>query len=122
LLAHRRGDRATFDRVYARLQDAWGESQPIQVLLTGLHEDVNGHLQRAKEGYLAFKESSRSSDLSLKSLGVRRSMSVNFYYMAEVMALRKELGAARELLDEAERLHSGKRMVAKKDPLLKGLN
>lgn len=122
LLAHRRGDRATFDRVYGRLQDAWGESQPIQVLLTGLHEDVNGHLQRAKEGYLAFKEASRSSDLSLKSLGLRRSMSVNFYYMAEVMALRKEPGAARELLDEAERLHPGKRMVAKKDPLLKGLN
>ena len=122
ILAHRRGDKATFDRVFARLQNAWGESQPIQVLLQGLREDANGQTQLARERFLAFKATCRSTETDQKSLGERRSMSVNLYYMAEAMALRKDLGAARELLDEAERLHPGKRLVAKKDPLLKGLN
>ena len=121
LVAHRRKDQATFERVYARLRNAWPEGQPIQVLLAGLREDFSGQPQRAKARYLAYQESCRTSDPVAKSVGERRSMSVNLYYMAEVMALRNESAAARALLEEANRLHPGKLLVAKKDPVMKGL-
>jgi len=121
ILAHRQGDRATFDPLFARLETAWAEKHPVRILLTGLHEDLSGNMPAAKARYLAFLEFCQKVDWPLKTLGERRTASVNLYNMAELLARRGESAAARRLLEEAERLHPGKRRVALKDPVMKGL-
>ena len=55
------------------------------------------------------------------STGERRTSSVNCYQMARILALKGDPDAARTLLAEAERLHAGKRQVARHDAVLKRL-
>jgi hypothetical protein len=122
ILAHRQGDQLAFDPLYARLRTAWTEHHPVRILLTGLHEDLSGKSPAAKVRFLAFLDDCKRVDWSLKTLGERRTTSVNLYHMAEVLGRHGDPAAARSLLDEAEKLHPGKRKVALKDPLLKRLS
>jgi tetratricopeptide (TPR) repeat protein/TolB-like protein len=122
ILAHRQGDQLAFDPLYARLRTAWTEHHPVRILLTGLHEDLSGKSPAAKVRFLAFLDDCKRVDWSLKTLGERRTTSVNLYHMAEVLGRHGDPAAARSLLDEAEKLHPGKRKVALKDPLLKSLS
>jgi serine/threonine-protein kinase len=121
MIAHRQGDRATFDPVYFRLQGSWAEGHPIRILLAGLHDDLAGNPEGARQRFLAYLEICRHQDWTLKTLSERRTTSVNLYHMAEVLGRKGDGAAARGLLDEAEKLHPGKRRVAQKDPLLKNL-
>lgn len=120
-VAHRSGDRAAFARHHRAIRDAWPTGNPVRELLEGLAEDLAGQRSAARDRYLAFLATARNRDWTGRPKGERRTTSVNLYHMAQAMALGGERDAARQLLEEAERLHPGKRKVASRDPLLRGL-
>lgn len=120
-IAHRMGDATMFASYDRNLRNAWPPGHPVRELLAGLEDDLAGRRAQAKERFLSFLATSRARDWSTRPKGERRTTSVNLYHMAEAMALRDEREVARQLLEEAERLHPGKRRVAKRDPLLKDL-
>lgn len=120
-VAHRTGDRAAFNRHYRAIREAWPTGSPVRELLEGLADDLSGKRSAARERYLAFLATTWNRDWTGRPKGERRTTSVNLYHMAQAMALGGERDAARQLLEEAERLHPGKRKVAGRDPLLRGL-
>ncbi len=120
-VAHRTGDRAAFARHHRAIRDAWPLGNPVRELLEGMAEDLAGNRSAARDRFLAFLATARDRDWTGRPKGERRTTSVNLYHMAEAMALGGERDAARQLLEEAERLHPGKRKVASRDPLLRGL-
>lgn len=120
-VAHHKRDRAAFNRHAQAVQAAWPSGNPARELLDGLAEDAVGRRSEARDRFLVFLASTRSRDWSGRPKGERRTASVNLYHMAQAMALGGERETARQLLEEAERLHPGKRKVALKDPLLRGL-
>lgn len=120
-VAHRSGDCAAFARHHRAIRDAWPAGNPVRELLEGLADDLAGQRNAARDRFLAFLATTRNRDWNGRPKGERRTTSVNLYHMAQAMALGGERDAARQLLEEAERLHPGKRKVASRDPLLRGL-
>lgn len=120
-IAHRQGDRPTFDQCVLKLRGAWAPEQPARVLIEGLDEDMRGQTAAAAARFQAFLEASKARDWARRPIGERRTTSVNLYQMAEVMAFRGRMDMAKALLDEAERLHPGKRKVAARGVLLRSL-
>ncbi|HEX9081161.1 MAG TPA: tetratricopeptide repeat protein, partial [Holophagaceae bacterium] len=110
------GDRATAAATLKDLAGAWPPDHSNTVLLDGLGQflksDVAGGLAR----YEAFREKVEATDLLTKKHNERRVLSVNLYFMARLAARLGNRPEAERLLDLADRLHPGKRQVAKADP------
>lgn len=121
VLAHRRGDRTEFMRLEQELRNAWPAGHSMAALLGGLKEDFLQGPEAMHARFAGFLKSSQALDWSRKNLAERRTTAVNIYHMAEASAFRGQKALALQLLNEAERLHPGKRATAQKDPLLKGL-
>ena len=105
----------------APLAGRWGPGHPLTVLLAGAREEVEGHraamVQRFRD-YLILVD---RVPAERRSVGERRTLSVNLYHMARLLVRAGEREAARQLLACAERLHPGKLQVARVDPVMKGL-
>jgi serine/threonine-protein kinase len=121
VLAHRRNDRAECLRLEQELRSEWPAGHSMTALLTGLREDFLRGPEAMQARFADFLKSSQAQDWSHKNLAERRTTAVNLYHMAQASALRGNQALALSLLAEAERLHPGKRVTARKDPLLRGL-
>lgn len=112
ILAHGQGDNRLLRRDLDVLKGAWPADHPISVLLAGLGEKNPG----VRWG--AFLEAGRRTHWEARPLADRRTLSVNLYHMARILARAGSRELAQDLLKEAERLHPGKLAVARRDPLL----
>lgn len=115
ILAHGLGDDRLLRRGLDLLKGAWPAEHPISVLLAGLAE------AKPEARWRAFLDAGRRGHWETRPLADRRTLSVNLYHMARIMARTGQRDLATDLLNEAERLHPGKRAVARRDPLLKAL-
>jgi len=118
LCDYSRGDHASFHAHLKTQSGSWVETHPIGVLLRGLEDGDAGHVGAMQDRFKAFAEKHQSRDLATIPTGERRVISVNAYHMARALAQGGQSGAARTLLDLAERMQPGKARVATQDPLL----
>lgn len=118
LVAHDLGDRETCLRLTTELKSAWPSEHVISCLLKGLSRDTSGDKAGAMRVFITYlkKVQGQSSAISPAD---RRRLSVNLYHMARILARTGDKTAAQELLDEADQLHPGKKLVATKDPAFK---
>jgi tetratricopeptide (TPR) repeat protein len=113
------GDRATVISEAKALEGAWPAEHPNTVLLVGLGKAAGGDGPGALALFEAFRQRILASDLAAKKHNEKRVLSVNLYFMARAAAKLGDAALARQLLDLADRLHPGKRQVARQDPLLR---
>jgi tetratricopeptide (TPR) repeat protein len=115
------GDGQGFRTTVAGLKDRWPEEHAVSLLLRGMESDLAGNREGMRKTYLDYSLWSGRRSLRSLSTGERRTSSVNCYQMARILSLKGFHEDAKVLLLEAERLHSGKLLVAKQDPVLKQL-
>jgi len=115
LAAHDLGDRKLFQRATTDLRNAWPSAHVISCLLDGLGRDMAGEKAAAKRAFVGYLKKLQAPGSSLPPWE-RRSVSVNLYHMARILAQAGDKTAAMELLNEADRLNPGKKTVATKDP------
>ncbi len=118
LVSHDLGDRGAFQRFTTELKGAWPPEHVISCLLRGLNKDLAGDKAGAKSEFIGYLKKLQTPGDSI-SPAERRRVSVNLYHMARTLAQIGDKQAAKELLDEADRLHPGKKIVATKDPAFK---
>jgi serine/threonine-protein kinase len=116
VVAHSRRDAEAFKAASEPLRNAWPPENPTAVLLRGLERDMAGDTAAMLRIFQAAAAEARSPEWASRSASERRGASVNLYQMARAAALRKDKAAAEALLDAAEKLTSGKRKVAARDP------
>lgn len=116
---HAAGDQTGFRDTLRSLQGAWPEDHAVSILLKGLGEDLENRSEAMRVTFRDFLAGTQKKDWSTRPTGERRGVSVNLYHMARVVALRGDRPLAKALLDQAERLHPGKRKVALADPAFK---
>jgi hypothetical protein len=66
--------------------------------------------------WLPYLQKVQAEDPSQKGYNEKRATSVNTYFMARVLSGLGDRANAKAMLDLAERLHPGKKLVAAKDP------
>ncbi len=113
------GDRAGAAAEAKALEGAWPPEHSNTVLLAGLGRAAAGDGPGALALFETFRQRILASDLAAKKHNEKRVLSVNLYFMARVAAKLGDAAEARQLLDLADRLHPGKRQVARQDPLLR---
>jgi tetratricopeptide (TPR) repeat protein len=116
VVAHARRDAAAFRSASQDLRNAWPAENLTAVLLRGLEQDMAGDAAGMARTFLAAAAEVRGPQWASRSTSDRRSASVNLYQMARAAALRKDKATAETLLEAAEKLTSGKRKVAARDP------
>ncbi|MBL0313147.1 MAG: hypothetical protein IPP78_10640 [Holophagaceae bacterium] len=115
LAAHDLKDQKLFQRSTTDLQGAWPADHVISCLLEGLNKGMAGNKVAARSLYLGYLKKLKAPGNPIPPWE-RRSVSVNLYHMARILAQAGDKPAAQELLDEANRLNPGKKIVATKDP------
>ncbi len=115
LVSHDLGDRGAFQRLATELKGVWPPDHVIFRLLKGLGKDLAGDKAGARGEFIGYLSKLQTPGFSI-SPAERRRVSVNLYHMARTLALAGDKKASLELLDEADRLHPGKKIVATKDP------
>jgi len=121
VLQYTTGDGQGFRASLAGLKERWPEEHAVSLLLKGMEQDLGGSRALMRKTFLDFAAWSARRSMESLSTGERRTSSVNCYQMARILALKGDPDAARTLLAEAERLHAGKRQVARHDAVLKRL-
>ena len=115
LAAHDQGDQAAFKHLATLLKGAWPDGHSITVLMEGLEKDMAGDHSGARAIYMGYLHRLKNPESPPPAKDWRR-LSVNLYHMARILARNGDKAAALELLNEADRLHPGKKIVATKDP------
>ncbi len=118
LAAHDLHDADTFRRFSADIRGAWPSDHVISILIEGLGMDMAGDKAGARTVFLAYLHHLQTPQGQVTA-AARRSVSVNLYHMARALAFGGEKAAAQELLEEADRLNPGKKIVASKDSAFK---
>jgi hypothetical protein len=89
------------------------------VLLQGLVKAVSNDAQGTLALYGSFLHRCQAVDWSTRRHNEKRVTSVNLYFMARTLAKLGLKTEAKPLVDFADKLHTGKRKVAQKDPAFK---
>jgi tetratricopeptide (TPR) repeat protein len=111
-----KGDNQTASVYLKALEGTWPPDHSNTVLLTGIKRAVEGDAASVRAQFEAYRQKIAGGDLASKKHNEKRVLSVNFYFMARVMAKLGDQAEAKALVDLAERLHPGKRRVALQDP------
>ncbi|WP_291272333.1 serine/threonine-protein kinase [Geothrix sp.] len=111
-----RGDRASAEGYLRELENAWPPDHSNTVLLVAVKQAVEGEAAAARAQIESYRQKLLASDLAAKKHNEKRVLSVNLYFMARMAARLGDPTGARNLLDLADRLHTGKRRVAQQDP------
>ena len=114
--AWERRDRSTAEAYLHELDGVWPPAHSNTILLAGLRQAVAGDSAGARARYEAFRQQVGATDLATKKHNERRVLSVNLYFMARVTAALGDPGAAKAMVELADRLHPGKLRVASQDP------
>ena len=114
--AWERRDRSTAEAYLHELDGVWPPAHSNTILLAGLRQAVAGDSAGARARYEAFRQQVAATDLATKKHNERRVLSVNLYFMARVTAALGDPGAAKAMVELADRLHPGKLRVASQDP------
>ena len=114
--AWERRDRSTAEAYLHELDGVWPPAHSNTILLAGLRQAVAGDGAGARARYEAFRQQVAATDLATKKHNERRVLSVNLYFMARVTAALGDPGAAKAMVELADRLHPGKLRVASQDP------
>ena len=114
--AWERRDRSTAEAYLHELDGVWPPAHSNTILLAGLRQAVAGDSAGARARYEAFRQQVAATDLATKKHNERRVLSVNLYFMARVTAALGDPGAAKAMVEQADRLHPGKLRVASQDP------
>jgi serine/threonine-protein kinase len=117
--AYERGDAATVNRYAAELVSAWPPDHSNHVLLQGLVKAVSKDAQGTYAIYGGFLRRCQAVDWSTRRHNEKRVTSVNLYFMAHTLAQLGFKLEARQLVDLADQLHTGKRKVAQQDSAFK---
>ncbi len=117
--AYERGDAATVDQDVAELASAWPPDHSNQVLLQGLVKAVSKDAQGTLAIYGPFLKRCQAVDWSTRRHNEKRVTSLNLYFMARTLAKLGLKTEAKPLVEFADRLHTGKRKVAGRDPAFK---
>lgn len=108
-------DRGLFQQLITELRGAWPVGHVIASLLEGLSKEMSGDRAGASKVFTGYLKKLQTPGNVLPPWE-RRSVSVNLYHMARILAQAGDKTSAKDLLDEADRLNRGKKAVAAKDP------
>jgi tetratricopeptide (TPR) repeat protein len=113
------GDRQTALMYLGQLEGVWPPDHSNTILLAGVRKAVEGDTASVRALFEAYRLKIAGSDLAAKKHNEKRVLSVNFYFMARVMAKLGDRAEAQLLVDLADQLHPGKRRVAQQDPVFR---
>ncbi len=114
--AAERKDLAEVEKWQQELRGVWPETSATAVFVKGLGPLARRDLSALQAEWVPYLQKVQAEDLAQKGYNEKRATSVNAYFMARVLSSLGDRVNAQSLLELAERLHPGKKLVAAKDP------
>ncbi len=111
-----RNDRPASESYLRELEGVWPPDHSNTVLLAGVKQAVEGDGAGARARFEAYRQNVAAIDLSQRKHNERRVISVNLYLMARMVAKLGDRASAQAMVELADRFHSGKLRVARRDP------
>ncbi|MBI3132429.1 MAG: protein kinase [Acidobacteria bacterium] len=111
---------AEVEKWQQELRGVWPESSATAAFVRGLGPLAKRDLPALQAEWLPYLQKLQTEDIGQKGYNEKRATSVNVYFMARIFSGLGDRANAQAMLELAEKLHPGKKLVAAKDPAFKG--